>query len=179
MSIQVVSDTKCMNTKYFQTLAVISLSILPLAMNVSVVSAAGTPDIQAMCAQLDDAWNHIDATAAARFYAPSMVLLNQKGKPTNAKLINQTMDTYFKRAQSVVSRRIVKSSQTDGTGVAATVKWTMDITAINPKSGDLDTVQTSVTERQHWTQIGGEWKIDRVRLLDTYMQVDGKPVKPI
>jgi len=48
---------------------------------------------------------------------------------------------------------------------------------IDPKTRILDTIVTSVTARDHWIEIGGSWKINRERVMSSFVAVNGQEIK--
>ncbi len=138
---------------------------------------ASQSDIQARYDQLDNILVHQDAAAAMKYYAPSLKFMDMMGKPMTYAQYGPYLAQEIRGAQSVSSKTTIQTFAAASDGATATVKEIIELTMINPKTVFLDTIQGTVMERDHWIEVGGEWKINRARVLSYSFMTNGKSMK--
>jgi ketosteroid isomerase-like protein len=141
-------------------------------------SDSGAPaEIQAAYQKMDSQYDQRDSSAVLTWYAPTLVLLDAGGKSYTRDQLAAHMAIESRMSQSIDSTTTIQSAHVQASGTTVVFTHKMSITTVSPKTGVLNTIQTSVNARDHWIEVGGSWKINRERILSASVEVNGQLVK--
>ena len=165
-----------MRANTYRTLvAAATLAALACGVCQAQTSSAAPPEIQSAYEQMDRAAAQRDPNPILKMFAPNALFINETGHVMPFALYRQMVHDSIVTSQSIDSKTVIQSASVQPDGVTVTVAHRSSQTTVHPKTGILDDTRVAYVERDHWIQIRGQWKINRSRLLDESVMVNGKP----
>jgi hypothetical protein len=137
------------------------------------------PEVQAAYQQLDTAMDQRDDSAILAAFAPNMIYIDSSGKVHTRDQIAEHIRLGNAMSQSVDSVTTIESAHVQASGTTVGLVRKEMVTVVNAKTGVLNTIAMVKNVRDHWIETGGVWKINRERVLSSYTELNGQPVKGV
>jgi hypothetical protein len=134
------------------------------------------PAIQDAYTNMDQLLAQRDAEGILKMFTWNATFFDGNGVALTRAQVANSIRREIRGTQSIASTTTVQNATQAPDGVTTTIQQKISSTNISPKTGILNTIYTVITERDHWVQIGSAWKINRSRIVSSYVEKNGTVV---